>query len=336
VNPSQSEVLIITVYDWHRAILNPLVERFQKWHDVSLCSVDAIAAGWRPQRTPDLVIVCDAGVVQWLRTFFAESLFMHVGHGLISKNRTLHTYMEPDFICVASEQIVERLTGMGHVPRRRFFATGLIQSDPLFRVTSGSKSFRPSTAGATVVYAPTWNESLTSAGMFGENLVECIRGLDSSVQLLIKPHPHIAVVRPDWIEMWTQLSEDNLNVKLCDPDSDLIPTLIEGDVLVSDASSAIFHFLALNRPIVLVNNPQRFGDLDVFDPDGIEWQWRDVAHETDDVNEVASAIRESLRNPSQREMERTRRRRELFGDHTDGQSCERVHSAAIHVLEKYR
>jgi hypothetical protein len=329
------EILLVTVFDWHQAIMTPLLNRFREWRDVEVISAEALHEGVRPLHSPDLVIVCDAGAVRWLRDIFPRSLFMHVGHGLISKNQTSYHYKEPDFVCVASEQIVARLTRLGHIPRQRFFVTGLIQSDPLFGSDYKRRS-QESNARATVVYAPTWNESLTSAGMFGNHLVEKILCGSTSMKLLIKPHPHIAVVRPDWIQMWSEMADEHPNVELCDPDSDLIPTLLEGDVLVSDASSAIFHFLALNRPIVLVNNPARFGDSNAYDPNGIEWQWRDIACETDDVNDIASAVIECLQNPRRRETERLKRRRELFGEHTDGQSCERVHSAAVHVLERYR
>ena len=42
-----------------------------------------------------------------------------------------------------------------------------------------------------------------------------------------------------------------------DAHADVVPACSPGDVLVSDASSIIFEFLALDRPIVLVTNPRR-------------------------------------------------------------------------------
>lgn len=329
-------ILIVTVFDWHRTILDPLVGRFREWRDVDYASTDEIAHGWRPTREPDLVIVCDAGAVRGLRDFFSSALFMHVGHGLISKNQTAYHYREADFVCVASQHVVERLTGIGHAPRKRFFATGLIQTDPLFLFGRSREKARRSVCDATVVYAPTWNDSLTSAAMFGDALIEKIRGENNRIRVVIKPHPHINVVRPEWIQMWSQMSQRCVNVDLLDPESDLIPTLLEADVMVSDASSAIFHFLALNRPIVLVNNPDRFHDDNAFDPNGIEWLWRDIADEVNTVDEVAETVRQVLDNPVHREHERLHRRQQLFGGLTDGRSCERVHSAAVHVLEKYR
>lgn len=329
-------ILIVTVFDWHRSILDPLVSRFRAWRDVDYASTDEIAHGWRPTREPDLVIVCDAGAVRGLRDFFPSALFMHVGHGLISKNQTAYHYREADFVCVASQHVVERLTDIGHAPRKRFFATGLIQTDPLFTSRSSREKARRSVCDSAVVYAPTWNDSLTSAAMFGDALTEKIRGENNRIRVVIKPHPHINVVRPEWIEMWSQMSQQFTNVELLDPDSDLIPALLDADLMVSDASSAIFHFLALNRPIVLVNNPARFSDENAFDPNGIEWLWRDMADEVETIDAVEEAVRRVLGDPKHREQERLHRRYQLFGGLTDGRSCERVHSAAVHVLEKYQ
>jgi hypothetical protein len=328
-------ILVVTVFDWHCVILDPLVQRFREWRDVDYISIEAIVGGWRPAQVPQLIVVCDAGVVRLLRDVFPTSLFMHVGHGLISKNQTSYHYCEPDFVCVASQAIANRLTALQHKPRRRFFATGLIQTDPLFRSNQTRSASGANTKRATVVYAPTWNESLTSVAMFGSQLIQKIRGDDEDINIVIKPHPHIAVVRPEWIEMWTQMTRDNHNVRLCDAHSDLIPVLLESDLMVSDASSAIFHFLALNRPIVLVNNAHRFDDVGAYDPNGIEWQWRDIANEVDDVNAVRSVVKSALRQPMINQEQRLRRRYEMFGGLTDGRSLERIHSAALHVVDEY-
>lgn len=335
MSASNAGVLILTVFDWHRAILDPLVNRFREWRDVDYASTSDIVLGWRPNIQPHLVIVCDAGAVQWLRKIFPHSLFMHVGHGLISKNQTSYHYREPDFICVASQHIVDRLEALDQVPRNQFFVTGLMQTDLLFRYAETSKKNNVECYHSSVIYAPTWNEALTSAAIFGNELVQLIRGQDERVRIVIKPHPHISVVRPDWIDMWHDISLKHENVILCDPASDLIPVLLDADLMVSDASSAIFHFLALNRPIVLVNNPQRFDDSDAYDPNGIEWQWRDIAEEIEDIQDLAAVVRRELSAPENRAEERVIRRYDLFGDLTDGQSCERVHTAAVQILEMH-
>ena len=333
MNKSDASVLILTVYDWHRTILDPLVRRFREWRDVDYACTSEILMGWRPNLQPHLVIVCDAGAVQWLREIFPKSLFMHVGHGFISKNQTSYHYCHPDFICVAGQHTVDRLNALGHVPRQQFFVTGLMQSDLLFQSAAKIGKSDGQSYHSSVIYAPTWNEALTSVAIFGDDIVPLIRGQDQSIRIVIKPHPHISVVRPDWINRWRDISLNHRNVILYDADSDLIPLLLDADLMVSDASSAIFHFLALNRPIILINNPQRFDDSDAYDSEGIEWQWRDIAEQIDEIQFLAAAVRRELDSPKNRSEQRLKRKQELFGELTDGQSCERVHSAAVHILE---
>jgi hypothetical protein len=333
---AERKVLIVSGFGWHDVILRPLVSRLSTWLDLDFAPLARVQAGWRPASEPDLVIVCDAGNVRDLRPIFSRSLFLHVGHGLISKNEPQHHYSEPDFICVASDGFIRRLTDRGHVPRRQFFATGLVQSDPLFDNSPQRAGVRVSGCVRSILYAPTWNPTLTSAAMFGDHLVALLRGTDTSMEIVIKPHPHIAVVRPEWIRMWQSMAEREENVLFHDPDADLIQALLGADLLVSDASSAIFHFVALDRPIVLVNNPARYTQTNRFDPEGIEWLWRDVAASTDSVDEVQGLIHSQLSDPNHLRDNRLRRREQLFGDLTDGRSCERVNLVVAQILGKMK
>lgn len=329
---AERKVLIVSGYGWHEVILGPLISSLGEWLNIESVPLERIQAGWKPVSEPDLIIVCDAGKVRELRQIFETSLFLHVGHGLISKNETQHHYSAPDFICVVSDGYVQRLTERGHVPRRQFFATGLIQSDPLFQDLPRVDGIRVSGCAQSILYAPTWNPTLTSASMFGDSLISQLRGTDSSLGIVIKPHPHISVVRPEWIQMWQNMAEREENVVFHDPEADLIPALLGADLLVSDASSAVFHYLALDRPMVLVNNPDRFLQPNCFDPEGIEWLWRDIAVSTDSVDEVQDLISSQLSDPNQLQENRLKRRNELFGELTDGRSCERVNLVVAKIL----
>lgn len=65
------------------------------------------------------------------------------------------------------------------------------------------------------------------------------------------------------IEAWWALADGNPNVYLVDDAS--------ADVLVSDASSIIFQYLAVDRPLVLISNPSRFASPH-YDQRGVEWR----------------------------------------------------------------
>jgi hypothetical protein len=127
---------------------------------------------------------------------------------------------------------------------------------------------------------------------------------------------------------WESLAERDSGVLLVAADDDITPYMLAADVLVSDASSVIFQFLALDRPIVLVTNPMHRWDP-AFDPDDITWLWRDVGDEVtrrDDLaGAVASALADAARGAERRRVYSDR----LFGARRDGRNAERV---AAHIV----
>ncbi|MEJ8573329.1 CDP-glycerol glycerophosphotransferase family protein [Microbaculum marinum] len=324
-------IAIILVYDWHKTMLVPLQTILgSRGHSTELLRLEDVRAGRRPVRVPDLLITADAGAARYLNETFPGIPLLHVGHGLISKNQPGLHYGLVDYICVAGEETAARLTARGHTPRRRFFATGLIQSDPLFR--GDAEPVRIAGCATNVVYAPTWNPALSSAAMLGPRLVENIRGADTGIGIGIKPHPHIAVAQPELIDLWAQLAAGHPNVVLHDHDDDLMPILLGADLLVSDVSSAVFHFLALDRPIVLVDNPDRIAHPQAYDPDGIEWTWRDIGRRVDSAEALADAVLAELADPEVRRPVRLARKAQLFGTLTDGRARDRVADAVDEIL----
>ncbi|MBK8752182.1 MAG: CDP-glycerol glycerophosphotransferase family protein [Candidatus Competibacteraceae bacterium] len=115
------------------------------------------------------------------------------------------------------------------------------------------------------------------------------------------------------------------NVFLIDPPGqDLVPFLKAADLMISDCSSAAFQFLALDRPLILINNPQRFTTPECFDEQGIEWQWRDMATQVNNIQQLHSAIQAALDTPETNGSVRRCYRERLFGHYTDGNAVQRV------------
>ena len=124
---------------------------------------------------------------------------------------------------------------------------------------------------------------------------------------------------------WGQLAARDPHVHLiADPAIDIAPYLLSADVLVSDASGVIFQYLALDRPIVLITNPERAKDTAHYDADAIEWRWRDVGEEITDVGDLAGAVDRALNDPGARAEKRAEYRDLLFDDLTDGGSVQRI------------
>ncbi|GAB6042430.1 CDP-glycerol glycerophosphotransferase family protein [Endothiovibrio diazotrophicus] len=326
-----SNIVITLVFEWHRPILEPLRDILAaRGHAVETIRVNDLRAGWRPRIIPDLLVTADAGPAQFIGETFPGVPILHVGHGLISKNQPGLYYPLVDYVCVSGEDTARRLEARGHTPRKRIFATGMIQSDPLFR--GDTAPVRVAACPTCIAYTPTWNPELNSARMLGREVVERIRGTDTAIGVVIKPHPHIAVSDPEMIALWRELAATRPNVVLHDPDADLIPVLLGADLLVSDASSAIFHYLALDRPIVLIDNPARTGAVATFDPQGIEWTRRDIARCVTAAHTLSDAVVAELADPDARRPARQARRRELFGELTDGRARERVAGVVEEIL----
>lgn len=100
----------------------------------------------------------------------------------------------------------------------------------------------------TVLYAPTFSPSLTSATA----LFETIRALSSKTaadyQWLIKFHPKM---KRDWVNQYMTIESEYLHIV---EDANIAPVLHAADVLISDTSSVITEFALLNKPIITFNN----------------------------------------------------------------------------------
>jgi glycosyltransferase involved in cell wall biosynthesis/tetratricopeptide (TPR) repeat protein len=320
--PGRQSVARIAVHmnqGFHYSILRPLFDE---------CAADHEALFTGDMRElvefePDVVVVCDTQSAN-LRTVLPDAKFVLVRHGLISKNNVGTAAAEADYTCVSSETICDSLIEAG-VSADRLWVTGYIQMDPLFRGDTLPVSFDLPAANKTVLFAPTYNPMLSAAPMLGPDIVKRIRGDRTDITVVIKPHPHICVHQREWMGWWRTAAAENDNVFLVDDaGADLVPFLLAADVLVSDASSAAFQFLALDRPIVLVTNPAHDKDPKHFDPDGIEWKWRDLGEEIGDAVDLAAAVDRALADPDAAADRRADYRKRLFAELTDGLAAKRI------------
>jgi CDP-glycerol glycerophosphotransferase (TagB/SpsB family) len=105
--------------------------------------------------------------------------------------------------------------------------------------------------------------------------------------------------------------------------TDVMPWLKAADVLVTDASSVQLEYLALDKPMVLIDNPERVTSVH-FDPKGLEWTWRDMGEAICDANALPAALTTALDRPSERAAQRRVYRERLFGTLVDGRSGARL------------
>jgi tetratricopeptide (TPR) repeat protein len=317
--PGAKRVALHMNQRYHHGILRPLFEAARGRHRCLLTADLRTLVEFEPE-----VVVAAESHAALLRGRLPRALFVSVRHGVISKNTSWYSARIADFYCLTSEASRDEYLRRGGRPRRDFWVTGYVQMDPLFRDAPLPLPLALAAGHKMVLYAPTWNAELSSAPMLGARLVELIRGGRGDLSLVIKPHPVIAARTPEWLTPWRALARSEPDVHLVeDPAADVMPLLKAADVLVSDASSVIFEYLALDRPLVLITNPERHRSA-YFDATGIEWRWRDVGEEVRDIEELPAAVARALDDPGRGAERRAHYRELLFGDCTDGRAAERI------------
>ena len=316
-------VAVFAHLPFHRPILAPI-------HDALGDRAERLLTSDRRQTVafdPDVIVMAGHAELEYFRHHLPRALAVNVRHGMIGKRvikrlpdrASARTF---DFVCVGDDEPLAAYEEAGARPLE-YWRTGYPQLDPLFR-RDPAPALPLDPSRRTVLYAPTWNLGLTSAAMLGARLVELIRAGAPGANVIIKPHPVIGDWRPRWMAQWARLAERERGVLLVqDTHADVTRYMLAADLLISDASSAIFEFLALDRPVVLVTNPRHRHDP-AYEPGSIVWGWRDLGEEVHDAARLPAAVAEALRAPDARAERRRHYGRLLFGPFTDGRNHLRV------------
>lgn len=266
------------------------------------------------------------------RATLPETSLVFVRHGFSNKNTGSRCMAGVDYGCVTSEWSRNDFLCQGAIPRRGFWVTGFIPMDGVMRrlsETGGRAHGAP-----TLLYAPTHNPLLSSANMLAPDWIGELCSTVRDLRVTIKPHPVTPRQNPEWMHCWREAAAAlPQRVRLIeDTHSNLYDLLPEADVLLTDASSVMFYYLALDRPIVLVNNGRRTEDAHFYDADAPEWQWRDMGVEVNRGEDVIDAVRQSLANPREHAVQRATYRERVFGATLDGRAAERAAQRIRHVV----
>jgi len=283
--------------------------------------------------TPHVVLAAEDLTYLHLRAHLPFTRFVHVRHGLANKGVPDRSFRAADYVCLTSEFVRDDFISRGIQPRREYWLTGYVQMDNLLRsprpeqIPDGRK---------VILYAPTWHHGLSSLPLILPRALELLHAGREDTFLVIKPHPLVQQGNDPklapWIKALREMCRGRRDTYLVDErGADIMPWLNAADVLVTDASSTQLEFLALNRPMVLINHPERL-QSPYYDPTGYEWRWREMGHIVDDIEQLPAAIHTSIDSPAVGEKERLHYRHLLFGDSVDGRSGERV-AERVHELE---
>ena len=279
--------------------------------------------------SPDWIIFGNSSVID-LKTLPASTSTALLYHGIGIKS------------CYYDKELAEfdvRFTEGGHrqaqlvesAPDSCFEEVGFAKLDPIFNGEPTTSKSPLTQAGLsedrpTLLYAPTFYPS--SIERMPWNWPEKFRDCN----IIIKPHfftwSHEKYKRQRrFLDHWATF--DNVYLVPANKLS-LVPYMAVADVLLSEASSALFEFAALDRPVLWLDflqlrwsyrGPLRFR-FDRRMDQTIKPYW-DVARHVQHPWQLERAVREELASPEEFQSARQRTTTELIGQ-TDGRVSERI------------
>lgn len=268
------------------------------------------------------------GRVSFIEQLHKVSRSVQLGHGIGPKPsyyRKSNTRMTVRFI--EGDLRLKIIQDM--YPDDTFVQVGYSKLDPLLRWEEPGLDYRAlglDDSRPSILYAPTFNPS--SLERFPDNWP-----LDfKDYNVLIKPHT-FTYTRSRYKGQQRKLKKwkkyDNTYVADLDEIS-LLPFMKHADILVSEASSTLFEFVALDRPVIVCDfyklkwfyrGPFRYRFDRRFSQDNVIYS--DIGRHISSYRELAEAVKSELANPQQFQSSRTRYTRDHVGP-MDGRASERI------------
>ncbi len=276
---------------------------------------------------PDLTFIADS-VYPWVQ---GCGKLVHVGHGVLSKGQyytdtaIARREEEADLICVPGKH---HQAIMRRILSKPVVATGMCKLDDLFagKISREKVLQRYNLPDKRyVLFAPTFNDELSSIPCVGDKIGEVLP--DDDTLLVIKLHPSS---KPEYKKMYSQLPGKNSRIIYAD-ELDITPFLALCSVMISDVSSAMMEFAALDKPLILFNNP-KWKEYPNYNPQDIEFQWRDIGLQVSNLEEMKKAVAQCLQNPASLSEKRQHYTDLLFANKKYGNAAERIVKLALSML----
>ncbi|WP_051937134.1 glycosyltransferase [Erwinia sp. 9145] len=314
---------------FHFRSLKPLSELFE--NSIVTLSVDEVIS-WRP----DVIAVADGWSVEYWRDYCDANNVLLIGmrHGSVTRYGFAESqYNFADYMCGSPWDIEDTLLSDVQ-PRKGFLITGNSWVDQVFQIEKKvADKLNP-----TFLFAPTYNPEISSAVFFGERVVSLVRSVYPESKIIIKPHPAIVqhehgfVVNKDifrqLMQQWREQCADDPLIELIDnPEASIAESFVEADILIADASSLIYEFMTLDRPIILYSATEKVSHWD-YNPDAPGNAWRDIGLEFSDDKTFLNHIRHAFkRHEDCCKIAQKERTKFLHGIYQDGKSINRVADA---------
>lgn len=258
-----------------------------------------------------------------------------LGHGVGPKPSYYHKSITPMTVRFIEGSLrLEKIKQ--YYPKGNFVAVGFSKLDPLFKHQDLGLNLTQlglDVSKKTILYAPTFNPS--SLECFPDNWPEDFK----EYNILIKPHS-LTQVRPQYANQRAKLTKWSKfpNVYVANEnDISLLPFIQNADILLSEASSTLFEFAAIGRPVIVCNFfklkwtyrgifkyrfEKRFGKDNVL--------YKDIGLHVDNYKSLIKAIPQQLADPQSYQANRHKYTQEHVGP-TDGLASVRI----VDYLESY-
>jgi hypothetical protein len=290
-------------------------------------SQEQAASYYREQRF-DWVIFSNA--FRYLSTLAAQTRTAQLYHGIGMKSDVYNPgLMEMDIRFIEGPHYSEVLQEL--YPGRALLEVGYAKLDPLFGPTEQRPRLDLAALGLdpakpTILYAPTFYPSSI------ELMADDWPAQFAAFNLIVKPHfftwskSRYRKQRRK-LALWARAS----NVHVPDPHVfNLLPFMGTADLMISDASSALFEFAALDKPVIWCDflklrwsyrGPLRYRLTRRMDA-SID-QYRDICVHAASYGELKKQVRAQLGNPAEYSAKRQAYTQRLIGK-TDGKVSQRI------------
>ncbi|MBL4680757.1 MAG: CDP-glycerol glycerophosphotransferase family protein [Pseudomonadales bacterium] len=137
--------------------------------------------------------------------------------------------------------------------------------------------------------------------------------------LIIKLHGSTKI---EYSNMYEKLARNEKRVFFVDA-LDFTPLIVLADIMISDVSSAIIEFAAKDKPVILFNNPNKFQYVN-YDENGVEYKFRDIGIEVNDLNQMKEAVNRSFIQPEEFSKKRIDYTNLLIENKKNADACEKI------------
>jgi len=263
----------------------------------------------------------------------AKTLFMD--HGVGTKHCDYATALEIfDIVLVEGDYRYNSLVEKFIPQKQKVHKVGFSKLDFAFHFQERDiyiKKYNLNNQKQTILYAPTFFPSSI------EKMSDSFPDDFKEYNIIIKPH-YLSLHRSRYkgqrkkFQKWASYS----NCSVCDESEySLVPFLNLADIMISDESSAIFEFTALDKPVILNRflklrwsyylNPKKL--IKRLDPD-IEI-YRTIGDNAKNYKEMVEMVKENLQNKNKYKEQRISFTKDICGQ-VDGQVSQRI----VNLLQK--